>query len=430
MGEIPGEARATPQQHGDKRGLKSGNTLALWSGMRLWRPWRTALPILLAGGLATFALSCERHENGPSPIPCSYVLSGASLTFDAAGGERGLSVATEERCEWSATTAASWLSIASGTGRAGNGTVTVSAAPNPDGSTRTAAIAIAGHTVAVTQAGLEACSYEIEPTAAAVGRHGGAGSFGVRTAPHCSWTASSAAGWLHITSGSNGTGNGTVSYAADETTQAQPRQATILVADQTFTLTQDGDPSECSYSVAPVTFAACMQWPGELTSLVATQAGCPWTAEADVPWITITRGHSVEGSGEVRFTGTDNYDLPRTGHVKVRWPAPTQGQNIEIRQAGCTYWVSTTAIGIGAGGGSASFDVLQQSNPISCGGPLQNGCVWTAAADVPWITVITSMPQKGDAKVSLAVAANPGPVSRSGTVRVRDQIVHITQAGS
>jgi hypothetical protein len=116
--------------------------------------------------------------------------------------------------------------------------------------------------------------------------------------------------------------------------------------------------------------------------------------------------------------------------VKVRWPAPTQGQNIEIRQAGCTYWVSTTTIGIGAGGGSASFDVLQQSNPISCGGPLQNGCVWTAAADVPWITVITPMPQKGDAKVSLAVAANPGPVSRSGTVRVRDQIVHITQAGS
>jgi hypothetical protein len=98
-------------------------------------------------------------------------------------------------------------------------------------------------------------------------------------------------------------------------------------------------------------------------------------------------------------------------------------------QAGCRYAVSTASISMVAGGGGAQFDVFQQSDPYTCGGPLQNACLWTAQPDVAWITVTTSMPQAGDNRVQLTIAANDSPVARSGNVRVRDQVVRITQAG-
>jgi hypothetical protein len=85
----------------------------------------------------------------------------------------------------------------------------------------------------------------------------------------------------------------------------------------------------------------------------------------------------------------------------VRWPTPTAGQNIRVMQAGCVYAVSRDAISVGAAGGTSTFDVLQQSQPTSCGGPLQDRCVWT----------------------------NPTAAARTGRVRVRDKTVTITQTG-
>ena len=113
----------------------------------------------------------------------------------------------------------------------------------------------------------------------------------------------------------------------------------------------------------------------------------------------------------------------------VRWETPTQGQNVRVAQAGCRYAVSVPSINVVAAGGPAQFSVYQQSDPYTCGGPLQNGCLWSAEPDVAWITVNTSMPQFGDNPVSLTIAANDSSTARSGNVRVRDQVVRITQAG-
>jgi hypothetical protein len=100
-----------------------------------------------------------------------------------------------------------------------------------------------------------------------------------------------------------------------------------------------------------------------------------------------------------------------------------------VAQAGCYYAVSTASISIAAAGGSGQFNVIQQSDPIQCGGATQDRCLWTAQADVPWITVTSSMPQAGDNPVSFTVAANPGPSARTGRITVRDKVVQITQSG-
>ena len=90
----------------------------------------------------------------------------------------------------------------------------------------------------------------------------------------------------------------------------------------------------------------------------------------------------------------------------------------------------TGSFSFGAGSGSASFNVVQQSLPIVCGGPLQDACVWSAVSSVPWITIVTSMPRVGDDPVTFTVAPNPTTMPRIGQITVRDQVIVVMQAGS
>jgi hypothetical protein len=125
----------------------------------------------------------------------------------------------------------------------------------------------------------------------------------------------------------------------------------------------------------------------------------------------------------------DNYDAPREGFVMVRWPTATAGQNIRIAQPECRYAVSRTAISIAAGGGTATFDVIQQSDPTQCGGATQDRCLWTARSDVPWITITSSMLRAGDQPVAFNVEANDSTAARTGRITVRDKVVTVTQSG-
>jgi hypothetical protein len=111
----------------------------------------------------------------------------------------------------------------------------------------------------------------------------------------------------------------------------------------------------------------------------------------------------------------------------VRWPTVTAGQNVRVSQAGCRYAVTTSSFNFIADGGNGRFDVLQQSDPTQCGGATQDRCVWTAVADVPWITITSPATRQGDNPVTFTVAPNNGP-QRTGTITVRDKVVQITQA--
>ena len=86
---------------------------------------------------------------------------------------------------------------------------------------------------------LTGCTYTIDPISADFPASGGTGSVDVTTQSGCAWTATSNDSWIHITSGSSGTGSGTVNYSVDENT-GSARTGTITIADQTFTVTQSG----------------------------------------------------------------------------------------------------------------------------------------------------------------------------------------------
>jgi hypothetical protein len=169
---------------------------------------------------------------------------------------------------------------------------------------------------------------------------------------------------------------------------------------------------------------------GSVTTAIMTQPNCPWTATSNMSWLTLPNGGSGSGSGNISIAFSGNYDAPREGLVMVRWPTPTAGQNVRVSQAGCHYAVSRTSFSFASSAGSGSFDVLQESDPNTCGGATQDACIWTATSDVSWITITTSMPRAGDNPVAFIVVPNGTGASRSGHITVRDQVVTVTQAGS
>ncbi len=191
-----------------------------------------------------------------------------------------------------------------------------------------------------------------------------------------------------------------------------------------------GPPSvSCQYVAAPAAVATCM--PAiEMAVTLSTAPGCSWTAAPTAPWIALTAGSSGSGSNTMRFGVAENWDAPRTAGVTIRDVLAGPVAAVQVSQAGCRYWVSQATVDVESSGGTHTFDVLQQSEPTSCGGPLQNACRWSAVAGVAWIAILTPMPRQGDDRVSFTVAPNTSGVTRTGTLTVRDQSVAITQAGA
>jgi hypothetical protein len=61
----------------------------------------------------------------------------------------------------------------------------------------------------------------------------------VTTSQGCSWAATTTAGWITITSGASGSGNGTTRVTVDSAAPSQlPRTDTVTIAGITFTVQQ------------------------------------------------------------------------------------------------------------------------------------------------------------------------------------------------
>jgi hypothetical protein len=379
----------------------------------------------------TITIEDQRHaitQSGRSPIACSYAISPEGLTFSDQGGAGTVTVTTAAGCSWSATSSAAWTVITAGQAGTGPGTVAYTVAGNPDAGSRSGTLTIADQRHTIVQNGRSpvVCRYELVPPGVELGSNAAEGTFAVRAPDGCEWSAASAASWLVVRSG-GGSGNGDVNYSVTRNPGVDARSATIAVADRGFTVRQAGDLGLCQYSVTPVEFRPCMAG-GSLTASLTTDASCPWTVTSSATWLSLP-GTSGTGPGILRITFSDNYDPPREGIVQVRWPTPTAGQNIRVMQAGCYYAVSRDTFTVAASGGTGTFVVIQQSDPNTCGGATQDRCVWTARADVGWITVTTSMPRAGDDRVAFSIAANDTPGSRVGRITVRDKVVIVTQAG-
>ena len=170
---------------------------------------------------------------------CTYSISPTSQSVAANGGTGSVNVTAATGCTWNANSNANWLSITGGSSGSGNGTVNFSAQANSDVNQRQGTLTVAGQTFTVTQAG-QSCSYSISPPNQSFAAGGGQGSVNVTAGNGCNWTASSNAAWIVISSGSQGSGSGSVNYSVTANNSNSGRTGTLTVAGQTFTVTQAG----------------------------------------------------------------------------------------------------------------------------------------------------------------------------------------------
>jgi hypothetical protein len=255
----------------------------------------------------------------------------------------------------------------------------------------------------------------------------------VSTAPECQWTLSKDAAWLSVEEPLQGQGAGTrrIWAAANEDTPA--RSAMISLADQKVVLTQPGQ-GDCAYQITPTN--AVLPRAGRTADVsVTTTAGCRWTATTDAPWLHLGAA-SASGSGRLSYhadanpgTGRDGF---RSTQVKIRWQAPTAGQNVFVTQGGTCGVVASMKSGpgsqtgdtltVGAAGGSFHFYVFTE--------PFMN-CPWGVTTGDPWLTI--DFPRTGtgagDGDLRFTVPANPSAQSRQGVLDLVEFRLKVVQTG-
>jgi hypothetical protein len=173
---------------------------------------------------------------------CAFTIDPTSQSFGAGGGTGNVAVsATDAACEWTATSNDNWITITSPAGGngSGNGSVDYSVSAN-NGTSRSGAVTIAGHTFTVTQGAN--CTFSINPANKSFDATGGSDCVTLTaTDSACSWTATSNASWIDITSGSSGSGNGSICYSVENNPGTTPRSGAIAIAGLTFTVNQNAD---------------------------------------------------------------------------------------------------------------------------------------------------------------------------------------------
>ena len=277
---------------------------------------------------------------GPDAVRCQTSVSGAPGSIPAAGNRVTLTVSAARECTWNASSEASWVQVSPASGQ-GEGALTVTVAANPEGRSRTGAIVVNGNRLSVAQEAAP-CRYEVSPPSIRLSHEGGRGTFRVSATTACGWQASTNDGWIRILN-SSGTSNGTVEVEVGPNTLRGPRVATLSIAGQSVTLTQDSEgstPTPTPPGPSPTPAPNCTAsidassrnfsaGGGNGSFRINAPQGCRWTASSNADWVDITSGASATG------TETVGYRVDANPTTSARTAAITaSGQTHIIRQEG------------------------------------------------------------------------------------------------
>jgi uncharacterized protein (TIGR03437 family) len=147
------------------------------------------------------------------------------------------------------------------------------------------------------------CTFGVNPLTASIPAAGGSGAVTVSTATGCAWTAQSSADWLHITSGSSGTGTGPVAYSADANSSAArsatisisgPAQPLLFTANQAAAAPPLPPPTLASSGVTNLVDGSGAFAPGTLVNLTGTNFAASTQTVSTSPLPGDLGGASVE----------------------------------------------------------------------------------------------------------------------------------------
>jgi subtilisin-like proprotein convertase family protein len=186
---------------------------------------------------------------------------------------------------------------------------------------------IAGNWSLNIQSSLSACLFSLSSSAQAFPITGGSGAFQVLMPAGCPWTASSNNGFINISSGSSGEGDGSIAFTVAPN-MGPARSGTIIVTNGSFSRTfQVQQASGCPFSVnqSSLNFSAAG---GVGNVQVTAGAQCSWQTTAGAGWIFVTSAAQT-GSGTATFAVQPNPS------ASARSASVTIGaQTVTVNQAG------------------------------------------------------------------------------------------------
>lgn len=359
---------------------------------------------MVAFAIAVFATDATKAYGA-----CVYDLSPSSRNHGYGAATGTVSVATFGGCNWTAGTTNSWITILSGASGSGSGTVTYSVAANPNTTTRTGAVFIAGITFPISQ-NPGSCNYNLSPTSRSHGYTMATGLVTMTATATCPWNASTTNNWITFLAPFSGTGNGSFNYVVAANTNGFQRVGYISAADDFLTITQRAAP--CVYSITP---SSRNHGYGAATGIVSvtTSGGCAWTVTNTSPWITILSGSNGVNVGDITYSVLANTNgFSRSGVIAIA------DQNFSVNQAAglCTFTISPTTF---------SNDGYATNGAVTVGAV--SGCAWLATTTNSWIS-INGASGTGSGAFSFSLTVNLGPASRNGAIQVAGQQILITQA--
>lgn len=374
---------------------------------------KTLLILLTSAAVGAAACgSSATVSTAPSPAKCQVSLSAPAGALDASGGSASVTVATQAECAWSAASDVSWITGFSPASGQGAGEVRFQVAANPTPAMRQGRVTLNGVAVQVSQTGVQ-CRVEISPTSQSIGPGGGGGAVQVIAPAGCTWTASTSAPWLTVSSGGTGTGNGTVNFQASVNTGVA-RLAALTIADQTFVVTQNAPSApQCNYAIQTSSVNLPVAGGPTVVSIQA-DATCSWTAASNVAWLAVTGVGVGTGNGSVTITASPNTGAARTGTATIA------GRTFTVNQAGsCAGSLSPTSATVAAAGGAGPSIAVT----------IAPGCAWTASTADSWLSITQGASGNGNGAVAFSATANTGNV-RTGSLTIAGQSFAVTQAGS
>ena len=247
-------------------------------------------------------------------------------------------------------------------------------------------------------------------TNAAFAIDGGASQFPISASPGCAWKATSNASWLTINSGGFGIGSASVGYTVAANSSGATRTGLITVSGLDFTVTQ----SAGTLTLNPTALSFAGLGGAASVAVTASAPTVAWTAQATVPWLSITSNASGTGSGTVGYAVAPNaLSTSRTGTITIG------GVTFTVTQAGSTGALTFGANYLGFTGEAVS-STLQVISATS----------WVAASTVSWLRITSPANGvgAGTRAIDFTLDRNPGPGSRNGAIVVNGQVVQIFQS--
>ena len=225
------------------------------------------------------------------------------------------------------------------------------------------------------------------------------------------WTATTNVPWLSITSGYSGTTNGTVVFDVAELpfgSFARTGVVVLVVAGGGFSRTcrvvQAGNPYVLTLDPASTNLGS------EAASgrTIAVAANTAWTATTNVPWLSITSGHSGTTNGTIVFDVVENPfgSFARTGAVVVAGGGLSR--TCRVVQAGNPYTLTLNPTSTNLGSEAASGRTIVVAANMA----------WTAATNVPWLSISSGHSGTTNGTVVFSVAENAIARWRTGEVIV------------